>query len=92
MWDVIESCRIDGSSDASIRDEKANDIGSLVEKTAIRTVFTTGQKAADLYRKYVQCDIEHIALPSTSGANAAMSFAKLKERYQIILEKLYEEA
>ena len=92
LWDVIESCRIDGSSDASIRDVKANDIGSLVEKTAIRTVFTTGQKAADLYRKYVQCDIEHIALPSTSGANAAMSFAKLKERYQIILEKLYEEA
>ena len=67
LWDVIGSCRIDGSSDASIRDVEANDIGSLVKETRIHTVFTTGQKAADLYRKLVHCEIEHIALPSKIG-------------------------
>lgn len=90
LWDVIASCRITGSSDASIRDVSVNDIPALVKDTKIRTIFTTGKKAADLYRKYIDCDLEHIALPSTSGANAAMSFAMLKERYQVILEKLYE--
>ncbi len=90
LWDVIESCRISGSSDASIRDVTANDISGLVSRTRIRTVFTTGKKAADLYDRLVSCEAEHIALPSTSGANAAMSFEVLKDRYRIILEKLYE--
>lgn len=92
LWDVIASCRIHGSSDASITDVIVNDIQSIVNQSQIRTVFTTGKKAADLYQKMVCCDAEHIALPSTSGANAAMSFAVLKEKYHIILEKLYEES
>ena len=58
----------------------------------IKTVFFFFFKAADLYQKLVRCDAEHIALPSTSGANAAMSFPVLKEKYHIILEKLYEES
>lgn len=91
LWDVIGSCRIDGSSDASIRDVTANDIAGLVSRTEIRTVFTTGRKASELYDRLIVCDAEHIPLPSTSGANAAMSFDVLKERYQVILEKLYEE-
>ena len=68
----------------------ANDIAGLVSRTAVRTVFTTGRKASDLYEKLIDCDVQHIALPSTSGANAAMSFDVLKDRYQVILEKLYE--
>ena len=91
LWDVIASCRVSGSSDASIRDVTANDIAGLVSRTRIQTVFTTGRKAADLYEKLIVCDAEHIALPSTSGANAAMSFDVLKEKYRIIPEKLYEE-
>lgn len=90
LWDVIGSCRISGSSDASIHDVTANDIAGLVSRTAVRTVFTTGRKASDLYEKLIDCDVQHIALPSTSGANAAMSFDVLKDRYQVILEKLYE--
>ena len=92
LWDVIASCRIHGSSDASITDVVVNDIQSIVDKSQIKTVFTTGKKAADLYQKLVSCGAEHIALPSTSGANAAMSFPVLKEKYHIILEKLYEES
>jgi len=30
LWDVIESCVITGSSDASIRDAKPNDISGLI--------------------------------------------------------------
>ena len=92
LWDVIASCSIEGSSDASIKDVTVNDINRLIRKTKIRTVFTTGKKAADLYQKYINCDKEHIPLPSTSGANAAMSMDRLKEYYMVILEKLDEES
>ena len=91
LWDVIESCTITGSSDSSICDVKVNDIQGLIDKTKIRTVFTTGGKAASLYKKYVVCDAEHIALPSTSGANARMSLDALTEAYQLIKEKCDEE-
>lgn len=90
LWDVIYSCRIHGSSDASISDVTANDIQGLIDNTKINTVFTTGGKAAQLYNKYVVCDKEHIALPSTSAANAKMRMNDLVDAYQIILEKLNE--
>jgi hypoxanthine-DNA glycosylase len=90
LWDVIYSCRIKGSSDASISDVKVNDIQKLIDETKIHTVFTTGAKAAKLYDEYVVCDAEHIALPSTSAANARMKLNDLAEEYAILREKLYE--
>lgn len=91
LWDVIASCTITGSSDTSIRDVTVNNIQELADRTQIRTVFTTGSKAASLYRKYVVCDREHIALPSTSGANARMRLDDLAAAYQIIREITDEE-
>lgn len=90
LWDVIASCTITGSSDASIRDVIVNDVESLVKLTKIETVFTTGSKAAKLYENYVVCSKEHIALPSTSGANARMKLDDLVKAYTIIKEKTDE--
>ena len=90
LWDVIYSCKIHGSSDASITDVTANDIQGLINQTKIHTVFTTGSKASQLYDKYVICSAEHIALVSTSAANARMRMNDLTSAYQIILEKLNE--
>ena len=91
LWDVIHSCTITGSSDASIRDAVVNDISGLIAASNIKTVFTTGARASALYKKYVHADIEHIPLPSTSGANAAMRLDDLVKAYTVILEKLNEE-
>lgn len=52
IWDVIDTCDIEGSSDSSIRNVKANDIGGLLAQTSIRAVFANGDKACQLYRKY----------------------------------------
>ncbi|MEG0125712.1 MAG: DNA-deoxyinosine glycosylase [Clostridia bacterium] len=75
LWDVLESCEIVGSSDASIRNATANNIAALLQKTHIRRIFCNGQKAAMLYRRYCEtaCGLSAIALPSTSPANAAWS-------------------
>lgn len=87
LWDVIASCSIEGSNDASISNVVVNDIPGLLAGTKIHTVFTTGKKAYDLFRKHIDCSLPVIALPSTSSANAAMSLNDLVEKYRIIVEE-----
>ena len=86
LWDVIESCDIEGSSDMTIKNIKVNDIKGLIKETNVDKIFITGKKAYELYNKYCFKDvkIEAIYLPSTSGANCQMSFEKLKEKYGVI--------
>lgn len=91
LFDVIRTCTIKGSSDSSIHVEEVNDIQSLVDVSRVHTVFTTGSTAARLYEKYIVCSAEHIALPSTSSANARMRLNDLVQAYQIIREKTDEE-
>ncbi len=71
LWDVLASCEIAGSEDASIRKPVANDISWILHQTHIVAIFTTGQKAKQLYDTYVYpvTGREAIALPSTSPAN-----------------------
>ena len=92
LWDVIASCTISGSSDASIRNVTVNDIGRLVGETEIRVIFTTGRKAGMLYDKYVCLDTEHICLPSTSAANAAKKKEDLIREYMRIREYAEKES
>ena len=71
LWDVLESCTINGSSDSSIENIVCNDIKSLLDKTKICYIFTTGRKATTLYQKYCEekTGIKTTYLPSTSPAN-----------------------
>ena len=52
LWDVIASCDIAGSSDASIRNAVPNDLTPILETASIRQIFTNGGTAHRLYRKY----------------------------------------
>lgn len=92
LWDVIHSCSIQGSSDASISNVVVNDIESLLNQTKIHTIFLTGKKALSLYEKYINLNIKYIGLPSTSSANARLRLDDLVESYQIILEELHEKS
>ena len=92
IWDVISSCEIDGSSDASIRSVTPNDIASLLRKTKIEAVFCNGGKAKELFDRYISKDspLTAITLPSTSPANAAYSMDRLYENWKIILDFIGE--
>jgi len=81
LWDVIASCEINGSSDASIKNAAANDIREILEKADIRRIFVNGGTAAKLYDRYIMpvSGRDAVKLPSTSPANAAWSFEKLSE-------------
>ena len=88
LWDVIESCKIKGSSDSSIKDVKINDIQKLIKESHIHKIYTNGQKAHQLYQKYCLeiTQLEDICLPSTSPANATYSLEKLLLSWQIVLQ------
>ena len=86
VWDVIHSCRIEGSADASIRDVKPNDLKTIFQKADIKAVYTNGRTAEKYYKKYIEPDLNIKArcLPSTSPANAAWSESRLIEAWQCI--------
>ena len=93
LWDVIASCEITGSSDASIRNAVPNDLTPILETASIRQIFTNGGTAHRLYRKYVYplTGREDIPLPSTSPANAARSLDALVDAWEIVREALQTE-
>ena len=87
LWDVIARCTITGSSDASIRDVKANDLRVILEHCPVEKIICNGQKAYSLYQKYIFPEIgkEALCLPSTSPANAQWSPEKLKAAWSAVL-------
>ncbi len=90
IWDVISSCRIEGSSDSSIRDVEVSDFSKILAETSIKTIFVNGNKAYELYKKYAEekTGIKAIKLPSTSPANAAWNLERLCVSWAAIKEEL----
>lgn len=86
LYDCIESCYIRKSSDSSIKNPKPADIKSIIKGTKITRIYTTGKKAYKIYQKYIEKTIDIVAtpLPSSSAANASMSFGKLIKEYSVI--------
>lgn len=90
VWDVIASCNIEGSSDASIKDVKPNDLSQILVSCDIRAIYANGNKSYELYQKHIypKNRREIIKLPSTSPANAAFSLDRLVKEWQVILKYL----
>ena len=52
LWDVIKSCRIIGSSDASICDAIPNDLNELTKHCQLDMILLNGKTAERLYLRY----------------------------------------
>ncbi|MGL4338223.1 MAG: DNA-deoxyinosine glycosylase [Turicibacter sp.] len=90
LWDVLKSCEINGADDNSIKDPVPNDLSLILNQSNIKTIFTTGKKAAQLYKKhcYPHTKIHAISLPSTSPANCRFyKYEDLVAAYQEIVQK-----
>ncbi len=86
LWDVIQSCDIEGSSDASIRNVVPNDLRKILDTTRIKAVYVNGKTAYKYYEKYSfpQIKKEATVLPSTSPANAMWSLDQLIDAWKCI--------
>lgn len=83
LWDVLETCEIDGAADSSIRNPVVNPIAKLIAQTRVSMVLINGGKAFQLFEKYcLPCAVPYYKMPSTSPANAAWRFERLKEAWQ----------
>lgn len=89
LWDVVAQCDIEGSMDADIKRPEANDIGLILGGANIKAIFANGQTAYKLYMRliYSQTGIKIIPLPSTSPANAGISFDALAEKWLAVKEQ-----
>lgn len=79
VWDVIDSCDIEGSSDSSIKNVTPNHLNHILDHSSVEKIFTNGNVSAKLYEKYCLPETNKTAgkLPSTSPANAAYSLERL---------------
>ena len=86
LWDSIASCIITGSSDASIRDVRANDLRIILDHAPIERIYCNGKKSHEMYGKYILPVLgrEAECLPSTSPANAQWSLEKLIDAWYVI--------
>ena len=89
MWDVIESCEIEGSADSTISNVTANDLSVILNNSKVDRIFVNGKTAEKYYNKYTypKTGIKAICLPSTSPANAAWRIERLVEAWKIIKQK-----
>ncbi len=74
LWDVVESCAISGSSDASISDVRLADLPKVFSAAPIRRILCNGATAYRLLEENFPAYIPLAKkLPSTSPANPCFS-------------------
>ncbi len=90
LWDVVESCDVRGSSDASIRNVVPAKIERVLDAAPIELVVLNGATAGRLYRRHLaqRAGVPARIAPSTSPANAAWSLDRLIERWREVLGPL----
>jgi TDG/mug DNA glycosylase family protein len=95
LWDVLKACERDGSLDGSIlkESEVPNDLSGILDNyPSIQAIGFNGGKAWVAFRRLVQPalnprlhdHVNFIQLPSTSPANAGISFEEKLKRWQEI--------
>ena len=93
LWDVCASAQRAGSLDSAIKNQVANDfVTFFAAHSRLAHIVFNGQKAAALYRKVVFDRLPEAAqrlptsvLPSTSPANAGMSYEEKIRRWRSAL-------
>jgi hypoxanthine-DNA glycosylase len=89
LWDVVESCEIEGSADATIKNFTVANIESLINSTGIKTIILNGGTAAKIFDKHFKTlNVLVIKVPSTSPANTG----KKEEAWNDALRRAFERA
>ncbi|WP_334096209.1 DNA-deoxyinosine glycosylase, partial [Helicobacter typhlonius] len=52
LWDIVQACEIQGSSDSSLKNIAFNDIFALLHISKICAIFLNGTKATTLFQQY----------------------------------------
>ena len=70
LWDMVVSCEIQGSSDASVKNAVTADLNEVLPYAKIEKILLNGTLSYDLFKKaYGDLTIAFEKMPSTSPAN-----------------------
>lgn len=99
LWDVLEACERPGSLDSNIKMQSAkpNDLPLfLIEHPGIARICFNGKKAEELFRRLVLPNLpsgsdlpDLLVMPSTSPANAHLSYQDKLAQWKIIKDELH---
>jgi hypoxanthine-DNA glycosylase len=86
LWDVVQGCTRAGSADSRIRNPVPNDIAGFIRAhPSVNLIVLNGTMAGHLYRRFAEVpDIPSVTLPSTSPANAAVTFGEKVKAWNVI--------
>lgn len=86
IWDVLAACHREGSLDSAIRNAKPNDFDSLREHAPLlKKVCFNGKTAGRFADVIGKAGYETLVLPSSSPANAMLSFDQKLSCWRTIL-------
>ena len=70
LWDIVVSCEIQGSADATVKNAKIADLSKIIQKANLRKILLNGTLAYNLFlENYRDLDVPYEKLPSTSPGN-----------------------
>lgn len=89
LWDVVGACTREGSLDRAIRNVKANDFSVLKHRcpSLVRVCFN-GKTSGKFAASFAAAGFETMILPSSSPANAQLSFDEKLEAWRGIIQHL----
>lgn len=92
LWDNLQFCEREGSLDSKIEQEIPNDFETLLKQfPQIKKLLFNGQKSYQFFKKYhskLLKEYKYTVLPSTSPANAGISY---EEKYVLWKREIEEE-
>ena len=70
LWDMVVSCEIEGSADASVKNAVTADLNEVLQHAAIEKILLNGTLSYELFvQSYEGLSIPYEKMPSTSPAN-----------------------
>jgi hypoxanthine-DNA glycosylase len=87
LWDVLDACYREGSLDSAIRDPRPNDFSPLKARCPeLRKVCFNGKTSGRFAPQFAAAGFATLVLPSSSPANAQLSFEQKLEIWKTIPE------
>ena len=87
LWDVYDSCERQGSLDSAIRQPQVNDFAALMQRCPqLRAVAHNGGESFKHSGKLMGLGLEVYKLPSTSPANASVSWERKLAAWQEVMQ------
>ena len=70
LWDMVVSCEIQGSADATVKNAETADLHIVLNHTKIQKILLNGMLSYNLFiEKYKEIAVPYEKMPSTSPAN-----------------------